>query len=271
MKIYIAVDMEGISSIACRAQTDKTDPMYSQGQSLMTGDVNAAIRGAFDGGATSVIVADMHASSFNILPQELDPRVQLVWGVSGGGPRFPYLDRQTDGMFLVGYHAMAGTCNATLEHTMSSKQWHRVTVNDQPVGETALDAALAGLCGVPVVMVSGDDKLCAEAKGFLGDIETAQVKIGLGRHRAMCLSPQSSQQLIYACAKRAVRQLGEGKTYTPYRLDAPVEMRITYKHSEDADDAMECQPSVRRIDGYTVAFTYNNIGERFGGIWTCEE
>lgn len=266
MKIYISVDMEGISAIACREQTNKSHPNYQQGQALMMGDVNAAIKGAFDGGASEVIVADMHASTFNLLPQELDSRAQLICGFTSG-PRFPYLDKDINGMFLIGYHAMAGTLNATLEHTMSSKQWHKVTINNRPVGETAIDASLAGLCSVPVVMVSGDDKLCIEARDFLGDIETAQVKIGLGRHKAMCLSPQKGQELIYQCAYKAVKRLANGEKFSLLKFKSPIDFCITYKHTEDADDAAENIPTIKRIDGYKVAFIYNNIGERFGGIW----
>ena len=122
MKIFIAVDMEGISGINCPDYVMKDSRLYAAGQRLATKDVNAAVRGAFDGGADEVIVADVHSNSGNLLVEELDPRAKLMAGLPHQ-PRFPFLDEQVNGMFLLGYHAMAGTPNANLEHTMSSKAW----------------------------------------------------------------------------------------------------------------------------------------------------
>ena len=163
MKIYMTVDMEGATGICCREQTMKGNAYYAEGRRLLTGDVNAAVEGALEGGATEVLVADMHDGSFNFLLEEVHPAAEVIHG-GRGGPRFPYLDGSVDAMFIVAYHARAGTRGAVLEHTMSSQSWFRVTVNGREIGEVGIDAALAGAAGVPVVLVTGDDKVCAESR-----------------------------------------------------------------------------------------------------------
>jgi D-amino peptidase len=260
MKVFISADMEGATGICCREQTNKGDPMFDEGRRLLTGDINAAVDGAVAGGATEVIVADMHGASFNLNPSELHPEAQVLYGAAGGGPRFAYLDRSVDAVFLLAYHARAGTRAAVLEHTMSSASWFRLAVNGREVGEVGIDAALAGAVGVPVVLVTGDDKVCQEARELLGPIETAAVKRGLGRHRALCLSPEKSHALIRAAAQRAVGLAGKIR---PLSFGPDVEVTLTYKHTEHADAA----PHGDRIDGYTVVQRYREFADWYGGVW----
>ena len=264
MKIYISVDMEGISGINAPEYVQQDGRYYSVGQRLMTADANAAIRGAFAGGADEVIVADMHGMSGNLLVEELDPRALLMVG-RPHQPRFPFLDETVDGLFLVGYHAMAGTPGANMEHTMSSASWHKFCVNGKPYGELGIDAEIAAECGVPVVMVSGDDKLCEEARGWLGNIETAMTKQGLGRQSALCLSPAYGQNRVYAAARRAVERLSEVEPFALPEIPSPAKVAITYKMVPDADRASVF--GTRRLDGYTVETTYGHLSEMYGGIW----
>ena len=266
MKIYIAVDMEGISGISSPDYIMSGEPgrLAAVGQRLMTADVNAAVRGAFDGGATEVIVADVHCTSGNILVEEVDPRALMLSG-SPYTPRFPFLDDSVDGMFLLGYHAMGGTLRATLEHTMSSRQWHKFCVNGKPYGELGIDAEIAAECGVPVVLVTGDDKVCEEAHAFLGNIETAMVKQGLGRQAALCLSPAMGNQRVYEHAKQAVERLVGGEKFQLMETPCPATVTLTYKMVPDADAANVF--GTRRIDGYTVEFPHQHLSEHYGGLW----
>ena len=264
MKIYIAVDMEGISGINSPEYVLKDERLYAVGQRLMTADVNAAVRGAFDGGADEVIVADVHASSGNLLVEALDPRALLLAGTPHE-PRFPFLDESVQGVFLIGYHAMAGTLRANLEHTMSSRSWHSFRVNGKPYGELGIDAELAAEAGVPVVMVSGDDKLCEEGKAWLGNIETAMVKQGLGRQSALCLSPQRGQEVVYQHAKRAVERLCAGEVFALPEIPSPATVSLTYKMMPDADAANVY--GTRRVDGYTVETPYPRLSAMYGGLW----
>lgn len=264
MRIYISVDMEGISGINSPEYVLRAGQLFQTGQRLMTEDVNAAVRGAFDGGADEVIVADMHAASGNILVESLDPRALLLAGTPHQ-PRFPFLDESVNGVFLVGYHAMAGTERGNLEHTMSSASWFRYTVNGVPFGEVEIDAAIAGECGVPVVMVSGDDKLCEESRKMLGNIEAAMVKQGLGRQSALCLSPEYGRKRVYESAKKAVERLKSGEKFPLFMLSSPVTVQTTYKMVPDADRANVY--GTRRVDGYTVEETRNRMADFYGGIW----
>jgi len=265
MKIYISVDMEGISGINSPDYVLKDGRLYAAGQRLLTEDVNAAVRGAFDGGADEVIVADMHSVSGNILVEQIDERAKLLAGTPHQ-PRFPFLDEKVDGMFLVGYHAMAGTLQANLEHTMTSASWHKFCVNGRPYGELGIDAQIAAESGVPVVMVSGDDKLCDEAKDWLGDVECAVVKQGLGRQSALCLSPAFGRQRVYESARRAVERLCAGDKFPLAPAPSPIRVAITYKMMPDADSANVY--GTKRLDGYTVEREYRRMADMYGGIWS---
>lgn len=267
MRIYISVDMEGISGINHTDYTRREGGrLYGEGRMLTTGDVNAAVRGAFDGGADEVIVADMHGASNNIITANVDPRALLVEG-SARVPRFAFLDTQVDGMVLLGYHAMNGTLAGTLEHTMNGLSWHRHAVNGQTWGELGIDATLAAEAGVPVIMVSGDDKLCKEARAFLGDqLEAACVKQGVGRFHTLCLSPARGQQVVYEHAKRATERLKNGEKFPLMPLAEKYTVSICYKHTADADNAA-LEYGARRIDGYTVERDYERLSDMYGGIW----
>ncbi len=265
MKIYIAVDMEGISCINHPDYVLNDGRMYAIGQRLTTADVNAAVRGAFDGGAEEVIVIDMHCTGLNILVEELDPRALIISGAPRQ-PRFPFLDGSVDGMILLGYHAMAGAERATLEHTMTSASWHCYKVNGKPYGELGIDAEIAAESGVPVIMVSGDDKLCAEAKEWLGDVEAAMVKQGIGRQSALCLSSEKGQEVIYDHAKRAVERLAAGEHFNLPQILSPADIAITYKMVPEADVANVY--GTKRLDGYTVETHYSRLSDAFGGLWS---
>lgn len=262
MKVYMTVDMEGSTGICFPEQCQRENPLYVEGKKLQMGDVNAAVQGALDGGATEVLVADMHGGSLHLSPSEIHPEAKLVHG--SGALRFPYLDESVEVMFVVAYHAKAGTKWAVLEHTMSSQSIFRQMVNGQEVGELAIDAALAGAVGVPVVLVTGDDKVCAEARELLGDVETATVKYGIGRHRAMCLPPEKTGAIIREAAQRALALKDRIK---PLEFESPVEVVTTYKQTHYADGAA-AHPRVERVDGFTVRQQYETFAEWYGGTWS---
>jgi D-amino peptidase len=261
VKIYISCDMEGTSGVVSWDQCLKDRPEFERARYLLLGDVNAAVEGALAAGADEVIVADMHDGSL-ILPTEgLHPGAKYVVGVPHISPRFPYLEDSFDAMFLVAYHAMAETSPAVLAHTMSS-EWFEYAVNGTPVGEVEIDAALAGAAGVPVTLVTGDQAVCAEARRFLGEIETVEVKQATDYARALCLAPMTSHQLIREAAERAAKI---GKKVKRFGFGTPVE--ITVK--------MRDQRAVPRGDGkatfnpdpFTIGYRYKRFEEHYGGTW----
>ena len=258
MKIVVSVDMEGLTGV-CRpeqVQGGEAGEFQSrkipEGIELMIGDVNATVAGLAKAGVDDIIVWDAHFRSFNAPLARLHPAARYLFGGSPNGLRFQYLDRKTDGLILLGYHAKAGTLHAVMEHTMSSSSWFKLKVNGRETGEVGYDAALAGALGVPVIMVSGDDKLCAEAREFLGpDVVAVCVKQGHARHAATCLPPEKTAPMLASAAAEAVRRVGKLK---PFDFGSPVTVELVFKHTELADQADLRLHDGRRIDGYTVAW-----------------
>ncbi|MGE5122965.1 MAG: M55 family metallopeptidase, partial [Acidobacteriaceae bacterium] len=156
MKILIAADMEGITGVTNWNQVDPGRAEYPRFRRLMTGDVNAAVRGAFEAGAEEVVVTDGHDLGTNIPIEELDPRTRLICGDYSPLAMVQGVDQDVDGVIFVGYHARAGSQNAILDHTWSSRRVANLYLNDTLVGEYGLNGALAGHFNVPVLMLTGD-------------------------------------------------------------------------------------------------------------------
>ena len=252
--IFVMVDMEGISGICLPAQVlPEGAADYQTGRRYMTWDVNACVEGCFRGGAGRVVVRDAHFQGFNIIWEELDPRVEIV---QGRAPleRMPNIE-QFDGMMLLGYHGMAGTPQAMLEHTWSSRVWQNFWINGVKSGEIALDAAIAGEHGVPTILVSGDDKACLEARQFLPGPVTVQVKQGLDREGGQLLSKDRAHELIREGAEKAVRNC---RKVSPYRVSKPVTLRLELV-SRNPVPAMRA--GVKVIDGRTYEVTGDSVEE----------
>lgn len=233
MKIYIMADMEGTSGIWRQEQVMWSQPHYQQGRELLVGDVNAAIAGAFDGGATEVVACDTHANGGNFLIEKLDPRARYETP-SAFADLPSIVDGGFDGLILTGHHAMGGTQDAFLDHTQSSASYFDFRVNGESVGEISQEAAYAAHFGTPLIMVTGDEAACREAEKLFPGVVTAAVKRALGRSRACCLHPEKAQALIRERAAEAVRK---AKTLKPRRLEAPITVEVTYVRTDMADDA----------------------------------
>src|ERR671923_1151218 len=192
MRVHIISDMEGVAGIVKWEQTTGGEKPYDEGRVLYTEEINAAVRGAKDAGATEIVVMDCHgaggAYDFNsLVPDLLDPDceyvVQQEWTEYTG-----FLESGCDAALFVGMHAMAGTADGVLNHTVSGVDWHNLWFNGTQVGETGINAALCGTWDCPVLLVSGDHAACREGKELLGEgLTTVQVKQGLGGRSARVL------------------------------------------------------------------------------------
>jgi D-amino peptidase len=225
VKVFISVDMEGVSGI-----TDPEDVLpdgadYQRGRVFMTGDANAAILGAYDGGADEVLVNDSHWIMRNLLLEQLDPRARTIKGFHKSLCMVQGLEQSYDAAVFVGYHSCAGTEGGVLNHTLLGKEIQNVYLNGEPTGETRLNAAFAGHFGVPVVLVAGDAAVCDEARRVIGDVETVAVKDGIDKFTANCLHPQVAQSQIRGATARAVRDSGR---FSPYRLSPPYTLGIEW-------------------------------------------
>lgn len=224
MKIYIFADMEGISGISSSEFVTADGSRYALGRKYLTADVSVCAKACFEAGVEEVIIRDGHGSGNHILWEELPEGVQLFQGAPVR-KRFPGIEG-CDGLILLGYHAMAGTRNALLEHSYSSKNIQNLYLNDQKVGEFGMDCAIAGDYDVPVIMTSGCDKLCAEAKAFLPSVVTCQVKTSYSQQGAMLLCRQKAHELIREKTLLALSLLREGKMPS-YRV-SPATVRTEY-------------------------------------------
>jgi D-amino peptidase len=264
MKILIAADMEGITGVTTWDQVTPGHAEYTRFRKLMTEDINAAIRGAYDAGATEVVVADGHWNGSNILVEELDRRARLNSGSPSPLSMMQGIDESVDAVLFIGYHARNGSENAILDHTWSSRTVANVWLNDLLTGEYGLNAALAGHFGVPIIMASGDQTACKQISEQLGDIETAVVKQASGRFAAECLSPEASQEIIYTATNRAVERLSENDVPEPFVLGTPVRVTVEFFASDMADRAAT-MPSTERKDT-CVSFTAPEMTSAYNGF-----
>lgn len=252
MKIYISADMEGSTGVVSVAQTDYTKPQYAFGRAMQEADVRAAVSGALDGGAELVIVNDSHDTMTNLDITGFGSSVRLITGA----PKLLGMAEgaeAADGAFFVGYHAMAGTEKAVLDHTFDPHTVYSLKINGRLMGETGVNALLCGALSVPVAMATGDDALCMEASSLLGpSLVTVAVKEGLARNAALCMPPESSGEAIRAGAKLAVERLRSG-AFVPFATDAPFDIEVTLMNTLQAD-AASLVPGAKRTAARTIRF-----------------
>lgn len=253
MKILLAADMEGITGVVQWDQVNPSHSEYQRFRRLMTADVNAAVRGAFDAGANEVVITDGHNNGRNILIEELDPRARLNSGSPNPLSMVQGVDQGVDGVLFVGYHARSGAQNANLDHTWSDERVANLSLNGRLTGESGLNGAVCGHFNVPILMVSGDQTVCAEVRDWFGDVETAIVKTATGRFAADCLPPAVTQELIYQAANRAIKRLQAGQAPAPLHLPAPISMLLELNQSEMADRAAQL-PGARRVQDRRVEY-----------------
>lgn len=262
MRVYISVDMEGVAGVVHEDQTNPTDPRcapeYARFRRLMTAEANAAIQGAADAGATRILVNDSHWTMRNLVAEELHEAAELLSG--GPKPRsmMEGIDGGYDAALCIGYHARAGTRAAILDHTYTDRLID-VRLNGRSVGELGLNAALAGVFDVPVVLVSGDAALATEAHDLLGDeVATVIVKEAVGRHAARSLAPAVACRRIREAATKALKRKGA----KPFTVEAPITLEADFSKTVEADMA-ELVPGSLRTSGRTVAFTHHDYKEVF--------
>jgi D-amino peptidase len=260
VKVFISADLEGISGVVAGLQTDDNEKEFERARRLMTGEVNAAISGAFGAGASEVLVNDSHGSMRNILIEDLDVRAELVTGSPKPYSMMEGLDESFDVALFIGYHAQAGSPLGTLNHTYSGRHVFQIKLNGQPVGEVGLNAALAGALGVPVGLVTGDQAVVEEAQRLLAPPAVVAVKTAVARSAARCLPPAVARQRIEAAASEAVRRRG-----TPFRLEPPITAELTCMRTDQADMA-ELIPGVERVDGRTVRYQHEDMRTLFK-VW----
>jgi D-amino peptidase len=256
MKIYIITDLEGSAMVSRFIQTrdyQNCPEMKTQAMTLLTGEVNATVDGILDAAPDAeVIVWDGHGTG-GIDIMAFHPKAKLI----ARGPIKPphHLDSSFDALFFVGQHAMAGTPDAPLCHTYSSKLIEYYKINGVFVGEFGARAMLAGTFGVPTVFIAGDDKALIEAQALVPGIHGAVVKQGLGLELALHLSHQAARSLIRETAAQAVADIGN---IPPVQSKPPYEQETRVKEGVSLGGFLD-QPGAQRIDDRTVLIRSDNM------------
>ncbi|MCL5115590.1 MAG: M55 family metallopeptidase [Firmicutes bacterium] len=265
MKVWVSIDMEGISGVVDRDQLLPDGRRYERARESMMADLMAVLSALKEEpDVESIVVNDSHDGMLNILAEAMPGGVHLI----SGGAKLWSMNQGVDAAdvaFYVGYHARAGTPAAVMDHTYSGEIFS-VTLNGQEVGETGINAAMAGHWNVPVAFVSGDDKLALEAKALLPDVEAVVVKHGVSRRAAEYLPRPEVNQRLKEGVKRALQHYRDGLV-KPWKLAEPIHLTVTVMTPEMADRAMYC-PGAQRVDGRTVAFDEPNMEEAFRAFYT---
>jgi D-amino peptidase len=253
VRVHIISDIEGVAGIVKWSQVGGDQTLYHEGRKLYTEEINAAVRGARAAGAKEIVVMDCHGAggdyTFNsLLPAELEPYCEFV--VQNEWTEYTeFLEQGCDAALFIGMHAMAGTPDGVLSHTVSGEAWQSLKFNGTPVGETGINAALCGHWECPVLMVTGDRAVCREAKELLGAaVTTVEVKVGLGRFSARMKTPQRARQLIEEGAKNALRDL---RAVPPYDPGKPAEVEIAF-NSPDRLVEYRNRRGVEQVDALTL-------------------
>jgi len=200
--------------------------------------------------------------------EELDSRASLNTGTPTRFSMVQGIDDGMDAAIFLGYHARAGSLAAILDHTWSSVRIANLWLNGRLTGEFGLNASLCGHFGVPVLMVSGDQTVCAEASEWVPSVATAQVKTAAGRYAANCLPFEVSRKLITDTSHAAVKSYLTGKAPAPLKIKEPISVTIEYFHSYMADQAA-LLPSSTRLDGRRIEFKAGNMIEAYSTFRTA--
>ena len=257
MRVYVLTDLEGVSGIVdLDEQCWPGAPGFAKAQELLTGEVNAAVQGAVDAGADTIVVCDAHFRGQNISFSDLHPAAELIHGTMR--PHWlPCLEEGFDALIQVGAHAMAGTPSAILCHSMEL-DIVQIELNGAKIGEIGLAAAAAGSLGTPTVMVSGDRAAVDEMQSLVPQAEGAIVKEGLSRNLARSKSPAEAQRIVQDATRRALGRLAE---IPAYRVAPPYALGVRYISPQATYLEKKTDLPRRVIDPTTIEYRSEDLIE----------
>ena len=248
MKVFISVDMEGISGLVRWMDVGPAGIDFDRNRSLMTADANAAIEGAFHAGATEVIVEENHGVEdlCVLIMDEIDPRCRVIRGAGRpGATTMAGLDESTGVVLLVGHHARAGSYPGIMAHTISGGMFNLVKLAGEPIGEPDFFAIRAGELGVPIGMVSGDQVVAEQVTEKCPWAETVILKEALTQQSAICIPPARARDMIREGAARTVTRAinGELKPYQavsgPYEFEVILKQPVSQEMKDNLDQLAE--------------------------------
>jgi D-amino peptidase len=254
VKVLISADMEGVTGVTAPEDVKPGTAAFERFRRLFMHDVNAAIAGAFDGGATEVVVNEGHNTMRNLMIEDLDERAQIIHGGHKPLIMMEGVDRDVDLAFFVGYHAPFGA-PGVLSHMFLGKGVYDIKLNGETCSEGRLNALLAGSFGVPVALVTGDDAACADAAQFIPGIRTVAVKESIDRYAAICLPPARTGPMIREAAAGACR---DADGFRPLVGEAPYTWEMFLTNPSLASRAA-LVPGVERVGDRTVTWSFDDF------------
>ena len=250
LAVYISADMEGVAGVVTGEQLGPGGFEYARFRQFMTDEVLAAIAGAREAGADRILVADSHGNGQNLLIEQLPKDIRIVRSWPRPLMMMEGIDRSFDAAIFIGYHASTSNAAGVRAHTFSSANLAAVRLNGIDMSEASFNAAVAGHFGVPVVMISGDDVIVAEARKLLGPIAGAVVKSAISFHAATTLTPQAATEVI---KQQVIAGLAKRKELKPYRLRGKITLEVTFKNYRPAQLAAYLK-GVEQIDSHTIRY-----------------
>ena len=255
MKVFISVDIEGITGVTSWSETEIENQEHKQCAEQMTRETIAACEGAIAMGAKEILIKDAHDSARNINSAQIPKCAKISRGwTNTPDSMVAGLDETFDAAVFIGYHSGSGYDGNPLSHTMSLNN-NYIKINGEIGSEFIINSYLAANYGVPVVFLSGDKMLCETAKKFNKGIETVAVKEGIGG-ASISINPELSCELIKEGVKNALKHTSACKIDVPEKF----EVEISYKEHTRAKRASYF-PGVTQTGPYTVKYTANNINE----------
>jgi len=229
MKVFVSVDMEGVSGLVRWPDVVTRGIDFERNRRLMTLDANAAVAGAFEGGATEVVVEENHGVEdlCDLLIDEVDERCTVVRGA--GRPTattMAALDAGIGVVLLVGHHARAGSRPGIMAHTVSYDQFRAVRVGGRDCGEPEIFAIRAGELGVPVGLITGDQVAVAQLRARVPEAEAVIVKRALSNVAGEVVPPARAREGIRQGARRAVERARAGALRAYVDEPAPYEIEV---------------------------------------------
>jgi D-amino peptidase len=255
LKVYISVDMEGVTGVVSNEQLGPAGFEYQRFREFMTAEALAAIQGAREAGATEIVLSDSHGNGQNLLIEKLPADVTVIRSWPRPLMMMEGIDSTFHAALFIGYHSGTTNARGVRAHTISSARLTAVELNGRSMPEAGINAAIAGHYGVPVVMISGDDAAVEEARALLGDVEGAVVKRSLSFHSAATRTPEAGQALIRERVKSALQRRA---SFRPFVLPTPIRLDVTFKNYRPAE-MLAYLPIVERITAHAIRYMGRTI------------
>lgn len=262
MKAFISVDLEGLPYVVIPGHLTLKGSLYSEARKIATKITRIVIDELANNDFTDILIADSHGPMVNLEIDDLPEYVEIIRGTPRPVSMVAGIEDGCDVALFLGYHAKFGTARSSFDHTYSGRSIHSLVINDVPLSEFLLNAYVAGMYDVPVILVAGEAQLLKDdVQKYTPWAETVTLKESLSRVSAKSASLVKIEAELKKAVQTAVKNFKTNKVH-PLKVRQPLNIEITFLASHFADVA-ELLPIVKRISGLTVQYTTKDIIEAY--------